>query len=195
MEKKGKVQIQRGQAITFRLPSDTPDHLLKQLERLKETEKRNFSSRIAEFALEGVANSLAKEKETITIPLPKQLSKEQRNWLKHAHSEALLGTIVYQLLADPLRASAIMATLNSKALDIDEALYLQEEAVIQHGETGREAGRADSVEEISIDSFDDDLMDFDWEKARSDQMEEEEEIQQEETVDDLLGDFLANMNK
>ncbi|MFS0635001.1 hypothetical protein AB1K84_03810 [Mesobacillus foraminis] len=200
MDKKGMTRIQRGQAITFRLPSDTPDHIIKQLQRLKETEKRNFSSKIAEFAIEGISNSLAKEKETVTIPLPKQLSKEQRNWLKHSHSEALLGTIVYQLMADPLRASSILATLNSNALDIDQALYLQErpaespsfEEPVRH--LPAEPESREDVPESVMDDFDDDLMDFDWEKAKQEQAPAEEEAESEEDTEDLLGGFLAKMN-
>lgn len=190
------TRIQRGQAITFRLPSDTPDHILRQLQKLKETEKRNFSSKIAEFALEGVGNSLAREKETLTIPLPKQLSKEQRNWLKHSHSEAMLGTIVYQLLSDPVRASAILATLNSKALDIDEALFLQEEAQ-GAAPLPEPVGGEEAADPLQMDpaGFEDDLMDFDWEKARQEQAFSEEEDEEEESADDLLGGFLANMNK
>ena len=65
----------------------------------------------------------------ISIPLPKKLSKAQRDWLKHEHSEALLGGILYQLIIDPVRSTALLASLNSNSLDIDEALYLQEEAV------------------------------------------------------------------
>ena len=57
---KNNSSIQRGQAITFRIPSDTPDHILKQLQKLKETEKRNFSSKIAEFVMDGVSNSLSR---------------------------------------------------------------------------------------------------------------------------------------
>ncbi|WP_404330547.1 hypothetical protein [Mesobacillus maritimus] len=194
MDKKGMTNIQRGQAITFRLPSDTPDHILKQLQRLKEKEKRNFSSKIAEFAIEGVGNTIAKEKETVTIPLPKQLSKEQRNWLKHSHSEAMLGTIVYQLLADPVRAAAILATLNSKALDIDEALYLQEE--FQEEQVPAEVEEVSKTVETKPDTFEDDLMDFDWESALQEQASSVDESNQEdEDADDLLGGFLANMNK
>jgi hypothetical protein len=195
MDKKGMTNIQRGQAITFRLPSDTPDHILKQLQRLKETEKRNFSSKIAEFAIEGVGNTLAKEKETVTIPLPKQLSKEQRNWLKHSHSEAMLGTIVYQLLADPVRAAAILATLNSKALDINEALYLQEE--FQEDTRHDKVDEASETVETKPDTFEDDLMDFDWESSLQEQASSVDESNEdnEEDADDLLGGFLANMNK
>ncbi|MBY0097508.1 hypothetical protein [Mesobacillus maritimus] len=197
MDKKGMTRIQRGQAITFRLPSDTPDHILKQLQRLKETEKRNFSSKIAEFAIEGVGNTIAKEKETVTIPLPKQLSKEQRNWLKHSHSEAMLGTIVYQLLADPVRAAAILATLNSKALDIDEALYLQEG--FQEESMPAKVEEVSNADETQPDTFEDDLMDFDWESALQEQAssvdESDSEEAEDEDPDDLLGGFLTLMNK
>ena len=51
------MRLQRGQAISFRIPSDTPDHILKHLQKLKETERRNFSSKIAEFVMEGVSSS------------------------------------------------------------------------------------------------------------------------------------------
>ncbi|KMJ55825.1 hypothetical protein AB685_25205 [Bacillus sp. LL01] len=201
MKKTGSTGIERGQAITFRLPSDTPDHILRQLQTLKETERRNFSSKMAEYVLEGVGNSLAKERETVTIPLPKQLSKEQRNWLKHSHSEALLGSIVYQLLADPLRATSVLAALNSSSLDIDEALYLQEQDILS---TSREQQKDPSVPEVTEEEgvgssplSDDDLMNFNWNQARLEQAatEEAEIEEEEEDADDLLGDFLAKMNK
>ena len=194
------ARIQRGQAITFRLPSDTPDHIINELQKLKETEKRNFSSRIADFAIEGVSNAMAKEKEVVSIPLPKQLSKEQRNWLKHSHSEALLGTIVYQLLTNPMRASAILATLNSDALDINEALYLQEEpeAVVRASEPKAEQFTARMEKDLQepFEAESDDLMDFDWEQAKREHASAEVEADDvEESVDDLLGGFLDNMNK
>ena len=54
--------LKRGQPITFRLPSDTSDHTLRQLQKLKEVERRNFSSKIAEFVIDGVNDSLIKAK-------------------------------------------------------------------------------------------------------------------------------------
>ncbi|WP_332628538.1 hypothetical protein [Halalkalibacter flavus] len=205
MSTKGTTGIQRGQAITFRLPSDTPDHLLKQLQRLKETERRNFSSKIAEFALDGVSNSMAKERETVTIPLPKALSKEQRNWLRHSHSEALLGAIVFQLLADPVRATSVLASLNSNAFDIDEALYLQESEAFAEVDQREPSIPSETVAEPEVDSLhddagydlEDDLGDFDWNKALQEHAaaKEAEEPEKEETVEDLLGGFLAKMNK
>src|SRR3954470_13512860 len=96
--------LKRGQPITFRLPSDTSDHTLRQLQKLKEKERRNFSGRIAQFVIDGVNDTLTKQREAITIPLPKGLTKAQRDWLRHEHSEALLGSIVYQMISDPVRA-------------------------------------------------------------------------------------------
>lgn len=205
MEKARNSGIQRGQAITFRLPSDTPDHILKQMQKLKETERRNFSSKIAEFVLEGVSTSLSKDRETITIPMPKQLSKEQRNWLKHAHSEAMLGNIVYHLLSDPVRAMSILASLNSNALDIDQALYLQAELIEEvEGEldistnTSILTERENNPPELPDDEIEDDLMNFDWEQAKQEHAiteEDSEESTEMESLDDLLGDFLSRMNK
>lgn len=206
MNKKGSATIERGQAITFRLPSDTPDHILKQLQKLKETERRNFSSKMAEFILAGVSNSLSNDRETVTLPLPKQLSKDQRNWLKHSHSEALLGSIVYQLLADPMRATSILATLNSNALDINEALYLQEseqDAMEEDFNKRIESKNQEELEEPEevpqpLDDDLDDLMNFDWDKAKQEHasaIEGDQETNKTEDVEDLLGGFLANMNK
>ncbi|MGM0837041.1 MAG: hypothetical protein ACQEV7_12870 [Bacillota bacterium] len=195
MKKTGSLnEIKRGQAISFRIPSDTPDHLLKHLQKLKETERRNFSSKIAEFVMQGVTTSSAREKETISIPLPNSLSKSQRDWLKHQHSEALLGSIVYQLLSDPVRATSILAAMNSNSTDIDQALYLQEDIPARHDE------QEESVQEevASIDqNGEDDLDSFDWDKALQEQASSEEEPEdlEVEDVDKLLGDFLAHMNK
>jgi len=196
--------IQKGQAITFRLPADTPDHIIRELQKLKETERRNFSSKIAEFVLEGVgSHHQSKERETVSVPLPKPLNKEQRSWIRHSHSEALLGNIVYQLLADPVRATAILASMNSISLDINEALFLQEEIQPSSRVKAMDEGQfnqRDSDDEVAItnsEEDDDDLMDFDWEtaqKSNSSSMEKDEE-EKVENIDDLLGGFLDRMNK
>ena len=120
----------------------------------------------------------------------------------------MLGSIVYQLLADPFRATSVLAALNSNALDINEALYLQETGqaeisskvyakdIEQSFEEEREA-----EEEISLpsaDDFDNDLMNFDLEKAKLELASAREEYQENdelEDVDDLLGGFLDSMNK
>jgi hypothetical protein len=204
MKKPASNEVQRGQAISFRIPSDTPDHILKHLQKLKDTERRNFSSKIAEFVMQGVSSSVSREKETITIPLPQRLTKAQRDWLKHEHSEALLGSILYQLISDPVRSTSLLASLNSRSVDIDEALYLQEQVFPEElpGDFLKNSGYQESsvakeVEPpspIDINEMDDDLSDFDWESSKDKEpLAVEDEI--EEDIDDLLGGFLANMNK
>ncbi len=204
MSKPSANEVKRGQTISFRIPSDTPDHILKQLQRLKETERRNFSSKIAEFALEGVNNAHSSERELITIPLPKTLTKAQRDWLKHEHSEALLGSILHHLISDPIRATSLLASLNSNSINIDEALYLQEDDVpeLLHSGNHEVAATLDSLESDPLnDPFDagdmeDDLNGFDWEAVKQQQAEENEETSADEMdADDLLGDFLDAMNK
>ena len=203
MKKGSSNEMTRGQTISFRIPSDTPDHILKQLQRLKEVERRNFSSKIAEFVIEGVSSSHAREREMISIPLPKKLSKAQRDWLKHEHSEALLGGILYQLIMDPVRSTTLLASLNSNSVNIDEALYLQEEAVpIDHNDPFYEVESYDEISEDTNESmddhFEDDLSEFDWESAKQQNVEaevEKEEPPEEMDLGDLLGGFLASMNK
>jgi hypothetical protein len=201
MKKAASNEVQRGQAISFRVPSDTPDHILKHLQKLKDTERRNFSSKIAEFVMQGVSSSVSKEKETITIPLPQKLTKAQRNWLKHEHSEALLGSILYQLISDPVRSTSLLASLNSHSIDIDEALYLQEEVFpekLQKDDSYLQiaADKEDPPSPIDLSDMEDDLSEFDWEDAKEKQPQiDEEENDEEPDIDDLLGGFLANMNK
>ncbi|PGY12434.1 hypothetical protein SAMN05444673_0081 [Bacillus sp. OV166] len=201
MKKAASNEVQRGQAISFRVPSDTPDHILKHLQKLKDTERRNFSSKIAEFVMQGVSSSVSREKETITIPLPQKLTKAQRNWLKHEHSEALLGSILFQLISDPVRSTSLLASLNSHSIDIDEALYLQEEVFpeeLQRDESYLQVavGKEVPPSPIDLSDMEDDLSEFDWEIAKEKQpLIEEEENEVEPDIDDLLGGFLANMNK
>ncbi len=176
--------LKRGQPITFRIPSDTSDYTLKHLQKLKEVERRNFSGKIADYVIEGVNSSQLKNREVITIPLPKGLSKEQRDWLKHEHSEALLGSIVYQLMSDPIRTSALFASLNSNAIEVDDALYLQEASAVEQ--------KQEHVQKDSLStSNDDDLDNFDWQTVKKSENPSIEEIEDL----DPLGDFLAQMNK
>lgn len=187
-----KKRIERGQSITFRIPSDTPDYLLKQLQKLRETARRNFSSEIAQFVLKGVNETYSRERETVTIPLPKQLTKEQKNWLKHEHSEALIGSILYQLLIDPIRATSLLASLNSNATNIEEALYLQEE-VTATNEVPDPPAEAEVEPEPS--PSDEDLFDVDLENVLGDLHEQEGQEMEEAEEDNPLDDFFSSMNK
>lgn len=197
-----KKSVERGQSITFRVPSDTPDHLLRQLSQLKEKERRNFSSKIAQFVMDGVNQSLTKEKETVTIPLPKTLTKEQRNWIKHEHSEALIGSILYQLMMDPIRATSLLASLNSNARDIDEALYLQEEAASQEEESVPERNDDETHEQEHsssssvTDTLEDDLNDLKFDNLQDElRNDDNHPAEDEEDDEDMLGDFLSRMNQ
>ncbi|MET1181574.1 hypothetical protein ABG775_27095 [Peribacillus simplex] len=180
MKKTASSELKRGQAITFRIPSDVSDYTLRQLQKLKETERRNFSSKIAEYVLDGVGQSSHQDREMIVLPMPNKLSKSQRDWLKHSHSEAMLGTIMYHLLSDPLRATALLASLNNN--ELNEELYVQAEP------------KEKVVEEVKEDLPKKDLDDFDWNLDQPAQQEEESEPE-EENLDDLLGDFLDQMNQ
>ncbi|ASV67894.1 hypothetical protein MKX67_22390 [Cytobacillus sp. FSL W7-1323] len=193
MKKPASSELKRGQSISFRIPSDTPDYLLKELQRLKTTERRNFSSKVAEIVLAGVNQNKSNEREAITIPLPKHLTKVQKDWLKHEHSEALLGSIVYQLISDPLRATALLASLNSGSANIDEALYLQEESGVTPVDEWQETAAAEEPADDA--TFEDELDSFDWNQAKKNEPETHKEEAEEEDIDDLLGGFLSHMNK
>ncbi|MEK5104826.1 hypothetical protein MKX83_23060 [Cytobacillus sp. FSL M8-0252] len=193
MKKPASSELKRGQSISFRIPSDTPDYLLKELQRLKTTERRNFSSKVAEIVLAGVNQNKSNEREAITIPLPKHLTKVQKDWLKHEHSEALLGSIVYQLISDPLRATALLASLNSGSANIDEALYLQEESGVTPVDEWQETAAAEEPADDA--TFEDELDSFDWNQAKKNELETHKEEAEEEDIDDLLGGFLSHMNK
>jgi hypothetical protein len=194
-------EMKRGQSISFRIPSDTPDHIIKSLQKLRETERRNFSSKMAEFVISGVGSMSSSDRETIRIPLPRNLTKSQKDWLKHEHSEALLGSIVYQLINDPIRATTLLAALNSKSTDIEEALYLQEAS---SAEKTINAIPDPVIEEpfqeeteLIHNEADDDFADFNWEAAKKDLEQEGSSAKEEkaEDLDELLGGFLAHMNR
>lgn len=187
---KKEKELTRGQPITFRIPSDTPNHILKHLQSLKESERRNFSSKIAEFTLRGVNDEISIQKETITIPLPNRLNKAQRDWLKHEQSEALLGSIVYQLLSDPIRTVSLLTSLNSGST----TYRYEQNDEIAAAKLDWETSTGDNLLDETKDVRSADLEDFTWDsKQEIEQTAYKNE--KEEDLDDLLGDFLAQMNK
>ncbi|MFD2923699.1 hypothetical protein [Halobacillus naozhouensis] len=195
-----KKSVERGQSITFRVPSDTPDHILKRLSELKEQERRNFSSKIAQYVMDGVSSTISQDKETITIPLPRKLTKEQRNWIKHEHSEALMGSIIYQLMIDPTRAMSLLASLNSNAIDINEALFLQEETAAATSIEGLKAVEPqemnkDEKEENAVEFEENDLSDLNLDNLMDELQQEQPQEKEEEEEEGMLDDFLSNMNK
>jgi hypothetical protein len=101
-----------------------------------------------------------------------------------------------------VRSAALLASFNSKSTDIDEALYLQErkeseEKPVYRAEVPPPSPPAQEEEEeipAFTDGADDDLDDIDWSSVQIDRSAESED-QEEESMEDLLGDFLAHMNK
>lgn len=80
-----------------------------------------------------------------------------------------------------------MASLTSNALEIDDALYLQEQPVTEDQEVEEDIHIRLPVSEAELDNFD-------WNDSAAVVEESSEEVK-EESLDDLLGDFLAQMNK
>ncbi|WP_335872571.1 hypothetical protein [Bacillus sp. 2205SS5-2] len=186
--------MNRGQPITFRIPPSTPDHILKYLEKLKEKERRNFSSTIAEIVIRGIGQSVAIEKETITIILPKSLSKVEKDWLKHEHSEALLGNIVYQLLTNPVRTSSILTAITGEYSQEDEVASTEEPDTSMRGIQKKRLVRQAKTRIIPLSE--EDLAEFEWDNEPVEEVQEDQEDQEvEESMESLLGDFLSQMNK
>lgn len=133
------ANMQRGQVISFRLPSETSDHILKYLQRLKETEGRKFSKKLSELLMKGIG--VATDQESIIIPINQTLTKEQKEWLKHEQSEVILRNLVYQILTEPTSSIGIKGSpvVESKTAmkDVDE-----------------------------LDDFDDDLSNFDFDFSK-----------------------------
>jgi hypothetical protein len=87
---------------------------------------------------------------------------------------------MYHLLSDPLRATALLASLDSNV--INEEIYLQDEPEEKDNEV------------VQTEISKKDLDDFDWSLEKTTQQVEEPEPE-EENLDDLLGDFLDQMNQ
>ncbi|MGZ4161941.1 MAG: hypothetical protein ACXVNF_14255 [Neobacillus sp.] len=94
------------------------------------------------------------------------MTKEQRDWLKHEQTEALLGNMIYQLFSEPARLTSI--EVSEPKMEVRIPSQVQEE-------------------------MDDDLADFKWDFSRESESAENEGEAEEE--DDLLGGFLSSMNK
>lgn len=169
--------MERGHVLSFRLPSDTPDHILKYLQNLKDTEGRKFSKCLVEIFFAGIG--VTKEQEGIFIPLHQPLTKAQREWLKHEQSETLLSNLFYQLISEP--------TASIEVKGIPEAPPPE---IIQPEEAPPPPEKGNGLQSIDeLDDFDDlDNFQFDFSAQRETEIVEEIE-------EDPLGDFLAAMNK
>lgn len=96
-------QFKPGKTISFRLPADTPLHVLEELTKRKGKLGRKFSSDIAPIFIEAISQQvLDNEKcEQVIIPLPAGLTEEQKEWINHAHTKSLLSQLLYQVVNRP----------------------------------------------------------------------------------------------
>lgn len=93
-----------GKTISFRLPHDTPEHVYMYLNRRKKQLGRKFSSEIAPLFVEAVAQRALNQEdsEKLEIPIPSSLTEEQKEWLTHPNTRALIGQLLYQISKKPL---------------------------------------------------------------------------------------------
>ncbi|MDQ0862378.1 hypothetical protein [Bacillus sp. V2I10] len=96
-------QFEPGKTISFRLPQDTPVSVSKYLTRRKNRLGRKFSSEIAPLFVSAISQKISKtsEEDTISVPLPKGITNEQKEWLNHPHTKALISQLLYQVINKP----------------------------------------------------------------------------------------------
>lgn len=88
-----------GKTISFRLPQNTPKPVIEHLNKRKSELGRNFSSEIAPLFVNSIENSLdSNQADFINIPLPSNLSLEQREWLNSTYTKTLLSQLIHQVV-------------------------------------------------------------------------------------------------
>jgi hypothetical protein len=95
-------QFEPGKTISFRLPSDTPIHVSKYLNKRKKKLGRKFSSEIAPIFIEAISQKALDTSNTdqVTIPLPKGLTSEQKEWINHPNTKTLISQLLYQVVSN-----------------------------------------------------------------------------------------------
>ncbi|MGG0413708.1 hypothetical protein [Peribacillus simplex] len=109
-------QFEPGKTISFRLPSDTPLHVSEYLISRKKELGRKFSSEIAPIFVKAVSQKALgnTDSDQITINLPEGLSAEQKEWMNHPNTRALIGQLLYQVVNKPTKAFEFNQTLENK---------------------------------------------------------------------------------
>lgn len=106
-------QLEPGKTISFRLPNHTPSHVITYLNKLKKTEGRKFSSKIAPLFVDAIDDRITKkDSDNYSLPLSENLSKEEMQWLENKHTKALISQIVLKLATDPAKAFELLAQNN-----------------------------------------------------------------------------------
>jgi hypothetical protein len=96
-------QFGPGKTISFRLPSDTPPHVSDYLTKRKHDLGRKFSGEMAPLFVDAVSKkALGKDiKDELTISIPTGLTSQQKEWLSHPHTRALISQLLYQVVTKP----------------------------------------------------------------------------------------------
>ncbi|MGA9286802.1 MAG: hypothetical protein WBV93_00520 [Anaerobacillus sp.] len=106
-------QLEPGKTISFRLPNHTPSHVITYLNKLKKTEGRKFSSKIAPLFVDAIDDLITQtDSDNYSLPLSGNLSKEEMQWLENKHTKALISQIVLKLATDPEKAFELLAQNN-----------------------------------------------------------------------------------
>ncbi|CAN7598611.1 hypothetical protein LJR015_001419 [Peribacillus frigoritolerans] len=109
-------QFEPGKTISFRLPSDTPLHVSEYLISRKKKLGRKFSSEIAPIFVKAVSQKALgnTDSDQITVSLPEGLTAEQKEWMNHPNTRALIGQLLYQVVTKPNKAFEFNQTLENK---------------------------------------------------------------------------------
>ncbi|MES1042602.1 hypothetical protein [Peribacillus simplex] len=109
-------QFEPGKTISFRLPSDTPLHVSEYLISRKKELGRKFSSEIAPIFVKAVSQKALgnTDSDQITISLPEGLTAEQKEWMNHPNTKALIGQLLYQVVTKPTKAFEFNQPLENK---------------------------------------------------------------------------------
>lgn len=96
-------RFEPGKTISFRLPPDTPVHVVDYLTQKKNELGRKFSSEISPIFVEAVSRKALgnSDNEQIAITLPEGLTADQKEWVNNPHTKALFSQLLYQVVTKP----------------------------------------------------------------------------------------------
>lgn len=134
-------QYSPGKVISFRLPNDTPNHVIKHLNARKKKLERRFSAEVASLFIDAVSQKALNisEKDSISVQLPKRLTEEQKEWLRNPYTRSMISQLLYQIVQKPsepfdfnqgplnkekkdetFRANSTIANFAAKTFDFDD---------------------------------------------------------------------------
>jgi hypothetical protein len=121
-----------GETISFRLPADTPQQVIDYLNDRKRVLERKFSSEMAPLFVEAVSKKLQdNSQEALSIPLPTDVSREQKEWLLNPNTRVLIGHLLYQMLKNPAKAVELETSPNTMEDDALSQIAFKTNPAIQ----------------------------------------------------------------